>query len=289
MAQAATKVWVRRWRRARTVRRRRAAPAVVLAMLVLTTFHRQRPAVQMVGHEGLSFPVQTRRRLATSCASAQAPEDFFCVSGEPAAPPDVRDGRDAMSFVQLHDQLAERDLAFAATRASIQSVTVASLPWPPPLPCGSGVSDPVTRRSLIKSFTNRGDTRKWRAAPRCPCPSSTNATTRSRSSIGCGLPICDPHIFLQGREYITTILGILNWIASSVAAAPLSGSAQLGSGQRCRRGGDLRLGERRRHDHKQDQCADDHAGAGPRDGQGAVIRRREAVAHRRSPEFRPSR
>lgn len=30
----------------------------------------------------------------------------------------------------------------AATRASIQPVTPASLPWPPPLPCGRGDSDP---------------------------------------------------------------------------------------------------------------------------------------------------
>ena len=30
--------------------------------------------------------------------------------------------------------------------------------------------------------------------------SSTNATTRVRNSIGCGLPICNPHICLKGKE-----------------------------------------------------------------------------------------
>jgi hypothetical protein len=38
------------------------------------------------------------------------------------------------------------------------------------------------------------------AAARCECPSSTNATTRSRSAIGCGLPISNLHICHADRE-----------------------------------------------------------------------------------------
>lgn len=89
---------------------------------------------------------------------------------------------------------------FAATRASIQPVTPASLPCPPPFPCRRGASDPVSRRNFTRSFTNFGETRKCRAASRCPWPSSTYATTRVRSSIGCGLPISDPHICINSRE-----------------------------------------------------------------------------------------
>jgi hypothetical protein len=37
-------------------------------------------------------------------------------------------------------------------------------------------------------------------AARCECPSSTNATTRSRNAIGCGLPISNLHICHADRE-----------------------------------------------------------------------------------------
>ena len=50
------------------------------------------------------------------------------------------------------------------------------------------------------SRTNFTDTRNPAAAERCECPSSTKATTRSRSSTGCGLPIPDPHTCLADRE-----------------------------------------------------------------------------------------
>jgi len=40
-----------------------------------------------------------------------------------------------------------------------------------------------------KVFTNRGDTQKCRDASRWVLPSSTNATTRERNSIGCDLPM----------------------------------------------------------------------------------------------------
>ena len=50
------------------------------------------------------------------------------------------------------------------------------------------------------SLTNFTDTRNRAAAARCECPSSTKATTRSRSAIGCGLPISNPHICPIARE-----------------------------------------------------------------------------------------
>ena len=64
------------------------------------------------------------------------------------------------------------------------------------------------------SFTKRGDTRKCRAASRCPCPSSTKAMTRVRSSIGCDLPSMTPYIW-QSQEIIKPLtLGILNRISN---------------------------------------------------------------------------
>ena len=50
------------------------------------------------------------------------------------------------------------------------------------------------------SLTNLTETLNCAADARCECPSSTNATTRSRSAIGCGLPISCPHICHADRE-----------------------------------------------------------------------------------------
>ena len=45
------------------------------------------------------------------------------------------------------------------------------------------------RLRIIRSLPKRGETRRCRAASRWPWRSSTNATTRSRTAIGCGLPV----------------------------------------------------------------------------------------------------
>ena len=45
------------------------------------------------------------------------------------------------------------------------------------LPCGLGNKAPLARFRMTISFTKRGDTRKCRAASRCPCPFSTKAIT----------------------------------------------------------------------------------------------------------------
>ena len=50
------------------------------------------------------------------------------------------------------------------------------------------------------SLTNFTETLNRAPAARCECPSSTNATTRSRSAIGCDLPISCPHICHEDRE-----------------------------------------------------------------------------------------
>lgn len=88
----------------------------------------------------------------------------------------------------------------ADIRAAIQSRRRPSLPCPPPLPCRRGSSPTVSRFRITMSLTNFTDTRNRAAAARCECPSSTKATTRSRSAIGCGLPISTPHICPTARE-----------------------------------------------------------------------------------------
>lgn len=82
----------------------------------------------------------------------------------------------------------------AAIRAAIQSRSRASLPCPPPLPCRRGYNPPVSRFRSTMSLTNFTETRNRAAAARCDYPSSTNAITRSRGAIGCGLTISPPHI-----------------------------------------------------------------------------------------------
>jgi hypothetical protein len=79
----------------------------------------------------------------------------------------------------------------------------------PPLPCVFGSRDPVWRFKMTMSLTNLTETWKGVAADWCVFPSSTNPTTRSRSSIGCGLPICDLHICPKAGNHRTSNLGIL--------------------------------------------------------------------------------
>ena len=50
------------------------------------------------------------------------------------------------------------------------------------------------------SLTNLIETHSRRAASVCVVPCSTSRTARSRNSIGCGLPITDPHICLNSME-----------------------------------------------------------------------------------------
>ena len=91
--------------------------------------------------------------------------------------------RDAVRLLWL--SLANRVLRLAQVRNRPRKRGNSSLPRPG-LPWRLGANAPVSRRSLIMSFTNFGETRKCRAALRCEQPSSTKATTRSLNSIGCG-------------------------------------------------------------------------------------------------------
>lgn len=70
----------------------------------------------------------------------------------------------------------------------------------PGLPCVFGSSAPVSRWSRTISLTNLIETHSHRAVSVCVFPCSTSATARSLSSIGCGFPISDPHIYLRGKE-----------------------------------------------------------------------------------------
>lgn len=157
----------------------------------------ERQPFQMSGHEGLTFRDPDAPQIGHILALLLKRLQVFFVR-QPEAVQDPPDGAavgiDAIGPGELRGQPIKRNLAPGGDAGFDPVCHTGSLPRPPPLPCRRGASDSVSRRNLTRSLTNFGKTRKCRAAVRFPCPSSTYAMTRVRSSIGCGLPIGDPHM-----------------------------------------------------------------------------------------------
>jgi hypothetical protein len=126
----------------------------------------------MVGHEGLAScdPDAALIRDILALLLKRLEVFFLCVSPRPRSARQTVPRCTSMPWLSASSLASSSSVIspFSATRASIQPVTPASLPCPPPLPCRRGASEPLSRRSLISSFTNFGDTRKCRAASRCP-------------------------------------------------------------------------------------------------------------------------
>ena len=130
------------------------------------------PSLQMVGHEGLTLRDPDAAPVGHILARLLKGLEklFLCVGPRLRSAQRTVPRWTSMPWAPASStaNASSAISPLAAAHAAIQSVTPASLPCPPPLPCGRAASDPVSRRTLIGSFMDLGETRKCRAASRCP-------------------------------------------------------------------------------------------------------------------------
>lgn len=111
---------------------------------------------------------------------------------------------DAVAFRQFCNQIVQGQVGFLDHPLADGGFHHLKLAVAATVALRAGASPPVSRFRMIMSLTNFTETWNRAAVARCEYPSSTQATTRSRRAIGCGLPIQNPHICYAGREaYIT--------------------------------------------------------------------------------------
>ena len=158
---------------------------------------------QMPGHEGLAFADPDAAKVGHVLALLLKRLQVFFLCDSPSLssnrPTDERCTFTPCSVASSAVNSSIVRSGCAAIRCSTQPFTPVNLPRPG-LPCGFGASEPVSRLSRTMSLTNLIETHSRRAASVCVLPCSTSRTARSRNSIGCGLPIPDPHICLKDME-----------------------------------------------------------------------------------------